>query len=119
MKRKASLANTEDYEVVAEFEVHGRRWRIAIAREDDENYLGTTRHWESLIVLNRALEPSMMKQTLGHELTHAFIDTYGMLQRPDFTHEDVADLFACYAEELVGTRDELLMKLEKAKGNEK
>ena len=114
MKRKASLANTDDYEVAAEFEIHARRWRLAIAKEDDENYLGTTRHWESLIVLNRALEPSMMKQTLGHELAHAFIDTYGMLQRDVFTHEDVADLFACYAEELVSARDELLAKLEKA-----
>lgn len=31
-------------------------------------------------------------------------------------YEVVADLFACYAEELVSTRDELLAKLEKAKG---
>lgn len=68
--------------------LNGLRWEICfVFKEDDnlnqlkkeENYIayGLTNAFEQKIYINRDLNEVQMKRTLMHELTHAFLFSYG------------------------------------------
>lgn len=68
---------------------------------DDERYHhGVTDFDTKTIYIRNNLDKEVTKYTLLHELTHAFIDAYGLLQI-DWNDEVVADFIAAHYENII------------------
>ena len=63
--------------------------------ECEEYHSGVTYFKEKEIYIDKTLNQYSLKYTIIHELTHAYLDSYGFLQ-VDFTDEIIADLFGNY-----------------------
>lgn len=83
-------------------EINNNTYRIYFVESDDENLLledtyhsGITNFQTKSIYIDKYLNEDSMKYTIIHELTHAYLDSYGFLQ-VDLNDEIVADIFGNY-----------------------
>ena len=78
-------------------------YKIIIVDENDNNlkmedgcyHFGVCDMKNKIIYLMRNLPKDSLFYTIKHELTHAYIDSYGFLQ-VDYTDEIIADFIASY-----------------------
>jgi hypothetical protein len=91
------------------FTINGFRWLInEVAQKDMPNQpnddeivaLGRTYTASNHIYMNKELSHKVFYNTLIHELTHAFISSYGFAQ-VDLSAEVMCDFMGCYAEQIV------------------
>lgn len=89
--------------------INGFRWLInEVAQKDMPNQpnddeivaLGRTYTASNHIYMNKELSHKVFYNTLIHELTHAFISSYGFAQ-VDLSAEVMCDFMGCYAEQIV------------------
>lgn len=59
-----------------------------------------------VIALNDEMAPPVMKQTIIHELTHAYIFSFGV-DAPSFSQEAVCDFVAAHAGDIIRDADNL------------
>lgn len=78
---------------------------------DDDYRSGVTDFREKKIYIANNLNNDSYKYTLKHELTHAIIDSYGLLQ-VEWNDEIVADFMAIYSSKLKELLDYLESKGE-------
>ena len=96
-------------------------YKIKIVDRDYEGLLmpdgyyrfGVTNFKDKEIYIANNLKDKTMANTLIHELTHAFIDSYGFLQ-VEWNDEIVADFVATYLEKII----EALTEIEKQRVKE-
>lgn len=79
---------------------------------DDEVHSGVTDFITKDIYIRNDLNDSSLKYTLYHEITHAYIESYGLLQI-DWNDEIVADFIANYMIDIFETIDEISNKLRR------
>lgn len=89
-----------------ELKINGLEWKVVFTDKDDENLtvddiqcLGVTHYIPLTIYLNKDLPKCQMKQTVIHELTHAYIFSYGVWlsqDSPDKLEECVCDFVGAY-----------------------
>lgn len=92
-----------------EYELHFVEWNDEHLNMGDNDYRsGMTYFKEKEIYIANNLKKDSYDYTLKHELTHAIIDSYGMLQI-QWNNEVVADFMAIYSK----TLNELINLLEK------
>lgn len=65
---------------------------------------------QKIIVFQTSKERT--KQTLIHELTHAFIDAYGFFPNNSFNHEDLCEFIGTYSENIVQLANKILKDLK-------
>lgn len=83
--------------------VHRTDWEINLVEPTNENLLmedgqyhcGVTFYVEKKIYINKELNKQTFDNTLLHELTHAFIESYGLMQI-EWQDENVADFVGYY-----------------------
>ena len=80
--------------------------RLEIEENDYRN--GMTDFVKKEIYINKKLKWNSLKYTIMHELTHAYLDSYGFLQ-VDFTDEIVADIFGNYFINIFNDYNKILM----------
>lgn len=69
--------------------------------DNDESYcFGSTNYEKTEVLLLYTLAPTMMYQTIKHELTHVFGMSYG-LDLDNFTQENICEFFAAHGEEII------------------
>ena len=73
---------------------------------DGDYHFGVTNFKEKEIYIANNLKDETMTNTLIHELTHAFIDSYGLLQ-VEWNDEIVADFMGAHLENIVNTLQEI------------
>lgn len=61
---------------------------------------GTCHHNRNMIYLDETLTLERKKQTLKHELTHAFISSFLLEQRETYTEEMLCEFVAIYSEKI-------------------
>lgn len=88
--------------------INNREWQIIqvkgndkrLQQEKGEEVSGITSYTQATIYINTDVANSTMKDTILHELAHAFIDTYGFPQYETYTEENICDMFGAFAIEL-------------------
>ena len=83
---------------------------------DGDYHFGVTNFKEKEIYIANNLKDETMTNTLIHELTHAFIDSYGLLQ-VEWNDEIVADFMGAHLENIVNTLQEISDEMTKEKEN--
>lgn len=83
-----------------------------LVMDDGEVHSGVTDFITKDIYIRNDLNDSSLKYTLYHEITHAYIESYGLLQ-VDWNDEIVADFVANYMIDILGTIDEITSKLRR------
>ncbi len=83
-----------------------------LVMDDGEVHSGVTDFITKDIYIRNDLNDSSLKYTLYHEITHAYIESYGLLQI-DWNDEIVADFIANYMIDIFETIDEILNKLRR------
>lgn len=83
-----------------------------LVMDDGEVHSGVTDFITKDIYIRNDLSDSSLKYTLYHEITHAYIESYGLLQI-DWNDEIVADFVANYMIDILGTIDEITSKLRR------
>ncbi len=88
--------------------IHNYKWIIKLVESNNKNLLmddneyhsGVTNFRDKVIYINSDLCKDSFSYTLYHELTHAFINSFGMLQ-VDWNDEIVADFVAVYIQDIM------------------
>lgn len=80
--------------------------------DDGESHSGITDFVTKDIYIRNDLNDDSLKYTLYHEITHAYIESYGLLQ-VDWNDEIVADFVANYMIDIFKTIDEITSKLRR------
>lgn len=83
-----------------------------LVMDDGEVHSGVTDFITKDIYIRNDLNDSSLKYTLYHEITHAYIESYGLLQI-DWNDEIVADFVANYMIDILGIIDEITSKLRR------
>lgn len=83
-----------------------------LVMDDGEVHSGVTDFITKDIYIRNDLNDSSLKYTLYHEIIHAYIESYGLLQI-DWNDEIVADFVANYMIDILGTIDEITSKLRR------
>ena len=88
-----------------EFLIGSLKWRIIEVPSTDPSLVvnnspcyGTCHHHMNMIFLDEFLPYERKKQTLRHELTHAFISSYLLEQRETYTEEMLCEFVSIYSE---------------------
>lgn len=87
--------NRKDWEII-QVPANDKR----LEQTEDEVVCGITNYSNATIYISREIAESTMKDTIVHELAHAFIDVYGHPQYKKYSEENVCDLFGAFALEL-------------------
>lgn len=80
--------------------------------EDEEYHSGTTYFKEKEIYIDKTLNCDSLRYTIIHELTHAYLDSYGFLQ-VYFNDEIIADLFGNYLINILYDYNKIMTEFEK------
>lgn len=80
--------------------------------DDGETHSGTIDFVTKDIYIRNDLNDDSLKYTLYHEVTHAYIESYGLLQ-VEWNDEIVADFVANYMLDICKTIDEIASKIRK------
>ena len=83
-------------------------WGIQQVESDSPNLLigtdkcfGVCDNYNKIIYIDETLETNAKKRTLKHELTHAFITTYLLERKDNYTEEDLCELVSIYGEDII------------------
>lgn len=98
-----------------ELKIHNNTYNLYFVDEhddrllmpDNEYHTGVTNFTKKEIYIRNNLNVDSYRYTVVHELTHAIIDSYGLLQ-VDWNDEIVADFIANYYYDII----EILTKIE-------
>lgn len=69
---------------------------------EEKLYFGLTKYLEQEIYINSGLSVQQERQTLIHELTHAFMEVYGFgAIKEDIPIEIMCDFIGCYGDDII------------------
>ena len=75
---------------------------------DEKLYFGLTKYLEQEIYINSELSVQQERQTLIHELTHAFMHAYGFsFINGDIPIEIMCDFIGCYCDDIIKVANEV------------
>lgn len=70
--------------------------------------LGITNYLKQEIILRSGMSKALLYETLIHELTHAFLFSYGYSNVETFNHEQICEFVGCYAGDIIKTADKYI-----------
>lgn len=93
--------------------IHNDFWKIKLTNErkkkmtpDKDHYnLGLTEYSKLLINIRTGLPASVARSTLIHELTHAFLFSYGNQVEGE---EQMCDFFGVHGDEIIALADQIM-----------
>lgn len=99
-----------------EFVINGLKWQLVNVPDNDESLflngkecLGVTYCKKLEVTMNITLPKELYRQTLIHELIHAFTFSYGVdLVANEETEESVCDFMGAHLDEIVKTVNHLM-----------
>ena len=86
-------------------------WNVSFVKSFDKEKFGTTRYLTQEIQVLDSLSKEEKLRTLTHELTHAFMSSYGFGQIDEWTTEVVCDFISTYADSIVRLADSIIKEL--------
>lgn len=64
---------------------------------------GVTVRSKNKIYINKNLQKDLFRRTIIHELTHAYIWSYGLNQVESFKEENICDFLESHGDSIIGT----------------
>lgn len=92
-----------------EIKINGRKWQVllvdeenkALCNDDESITCGITHFQRNKIYINETIEETLMRDTIIHELTHAYLFVYGFGQVESYTEEMVCDAMGAFGYDLI------------------
>ena len=86
--------------------IHDYEWKVELVDESDEDlengkFDGRTSYRKLRIVVNKNQCPDLIKETLIHELTHAYLGMQGRFNQKKLTTEEVCEFIGWNAESIL------------------
>jgi len=98
-------------------DINGYKWQIQEGAFDHpqllEQYWGRCDYVAQTITLYKDLQAKRKKAVLIHELVHAFLCAKGRIHQAKFSHEDVCEFMAAYADEIIKIADKYMARAKK------
>ena len=96
-------------------EINNWKYEIYVVEDNDEilqmddgyYHSGVTDMKEQRIYLQKGLNEQQMWYTVVHELTHAYLQAYGLLQ-VEYTDEVIADIMGVYGKNILKDAEKLV-----------
>ena len=88
-------------------------WNVSFVKSFEKAKFGFTRYLTQEIQVLDSLSKEEKLRTLTHELTHAFMSSYGFGQIDEWDIELVCDFISTYADSIVKMTDEVIKGLGK------
>lgn len=82
------------------------------AELNDGECLGRIDYNNMVIFVNDSLEGIRLRETLIHELTHAYLHRHKHMYE-SFTNENVCEMFEMYADDVVNSTNEIIKKINR------
>jgi len=76
-------------------------WQIKTTTDFDENLFGRTDYDTLTIYISEKVCKQTQEATLKHEITHAFLHSFGFMYKDNFTREDVCEFVSHNLETLL------------------
>ena len=80
--------------------------------DDGGTYSGQIDYIDQKILILKRLSKEQKKNTLRHELTHAFLWAYGFAQMESLHYETICDFVGIYSEQIVKIANEYIEKIK-------
>lgn len=80
--------------------------------ENEQNVCGITHFSDLKIYINKDINYDLIERTIRHELTHAYLFSYGMGQYETFTEENVCDIVETYGKSICLATDVLMSEFD-------
>ena len=93
--------------------IHDHTWNVELIDPSDP-YLengacdGRCNYKERRVVVNKDQHPEMIKETLLHELTHAYLGMQGRYRQDKLTKEEVCEFIGWNAQSMLDTANVIL-----------
>ena len=88
--------------------INNLEWCIKLVPTRDSNLVvdnsqcfGSCNYSELTIYLDNSLPYTRMKQTLSHELTHAYLHSYMIEMKQSYNNEDICEFVAMYSQHIL------------------
>ena len=101
--------------------INGLKWNVRFVDEDDkklvfddEESLGVTYFSELEIFLSNRMSDELCKQTIAHELTHAFLFSYGV-HLPTDNEEAFCDFVVAYLSGIYKLTNKIIKDFKRCK----
>lgn len=100
--------------------INGLKWKVFNADPESKNLrnsrdvkcFGITSYPRLMIFLRNDQAPELYRQTLIHELVHAYAFSFGVhLYADENTEESVCDFFGAYADKIITHTNQIMEKL--------
>ena len=92
--------------------IHDYTWNVELVDISDPDlegkYDGRTSYKKLRIAIDKAQAPDMIKETLLHELTHAYLGMQGRYNQRKLTIEEVCEFIGWNAQSMVDTANAIL-----------
>jgi len=95
--------------------INNHDWKIVECDADDDALIvnGTSRHascWyeRNTMYIWNELPETRKKHSIIHELTHAFIESYGLMAFEEFNHEQLCEFLGAHAQNIVDIANEYM-----------
>ena len=108
------------------FKINDRKWKLKLVKDNDKvlektddemSVCGITHFSKATIYINQEIDKDVMRDTIIHELTHAFLFVYGFGQVENFTEEMVCDIMGAYATDIIILADAIYACIENGTTN--
>jgi len=88
-------------------------------QNDGKNtYIGITYHATGHIYISDQPKPALMRRTVAHEISHAYMYAHGFSDIKSYTDEDVCEILTAYAEAIFRETDEVMKQYNESKVKE-
>lgn len=95
---------------IIKVKIGSRVWSIRFLPENlmRENEYGTCWSLKRAIDIDASLDYEEAKIILGHELSHAYLASYGKLHNKTFDEEELCDFITWNIDEIIKVRDKIM-----------
>jgi Zn-dependent peptidase ImmA (M78 family) len=102
-------------------QINGLEYYVEFVEHDDKglqndgvhSYIGIAYHETGHICISNRMKPALMRRTVAHEITHAYMYAHGFSDIKDFKDEDVCEILTAFAEAIFRDTDEVMKQYEK------
>lgn len=80
----------------------------SVFKTNGEVAAGVTFNAAGQIYIDETLYPAVMRRTIMHEITHAYLYAYGYLARAEFSQEDLCEFISSFADAIIYDTDAVM-----------
>lgn len=105
-------------------QIHNLNWQVEFIQSEhcfeenntQEELCGITKKLKLQVFINSEMNDDLVRRTVIHELTHAYIWTYGFENFDSFKEEDLCNFIETFSESILKDTEKVMTEYESFKG---